>query len=329
MIGLLLAKTVKNEEKRIVMQITKRLLLFPLLLLLASCEAPKKEITVIVREAGSGTREAFDRTVTDGTHFLEEVGENGKKQYLTSVYAVVQTKTGNVLSSVATDPFAIGYVSLGSVHDRVRVLPINGHLPTEDAVQSGDYPLSRPFVVMHTERTAPLSPLAADFLRYLKSDAMKQHAEDSDAVFLTNPVQRANPDEAPIPVSHFDASTSIPQGEKLQIRGSSSAERLILFACRGYADLYGADPSSLFDIQLEGSSAGQRAVREDFSGNVIGFSSAAVREDGIACFTPVLDALAVIVHRDNVLSSVTLADLFSIFSGRVRFFEQLIEENAP
>ena len=67
----------------------------------------------------------------------------------------------------------------------------------------------------------------------------------------------------------------------------------------------------------------------DFSGNVIGFSSAAVREDGIACFTPALDALAVIVHRDNVLSSVTLADLFGIFSGRVRFFEQLIEESAP
>ncbi len=303
------------------------LLSFPLLF--TACTPPKKEITVIVREAGSGTREAFDRTVTDGTRFLEEVDEHGKKQYFTSVYAVVQTKTGNVLSSVATDPYAIGYVSLGSVNEQVRVLSVNGISPTPEQVQSGDYPLARPFVVMHNGTSnIPLSPLAADFLRYLKSDSMSSHAHDADVMFLNDPTARANPDSEPIPVVSFEPLSSLPQEEKIQIRGSSSAERLILFSCRGYADRYGLDPSSLFDIQLEGSSAGQRAVREEQSGNVIGFSSAAVHEDGIACFTPVLDALAVIVHKDNTaVSSMTLAELFAVFSGRVRYFEQLLQED--
>ena len=156
------------------MQINRLSLLLSLVLLFSACTPPKKEITVVVREAGSGTREAFDRTVTDGTHFLEEIDENGKKQYLTSVYAVVQTKTGNVLSLVATNPYAIGYVSLGSVNEQVRVLAINGQLPTQEAVQRGDYSLARPFVVMHNASISRLSPLTADFLRYLKSDVLRQ-----------------------------------------------------------------------------------------------------------------------------------------------------------
>ena len=65
---------------------------------LASCgNSNEKNITVVVREQGSGTREAFDKVVTDGTHFLEEKDSAGKKVYNTASTAVQQTKTGTVL----------------------------------------------------------------------------------------------------------------------------------------------------------------------------------------------------------------------------------------
>lgn len=72
------------------------------LLSAVSCGKKEKNITVVIREQGSGTREAFDTVVTDGTHFLEEKVD-GKKVYRSTQNAVTQTKTGLVLSSVASD----------------------------------------------------------------------------------------------------------------------------------------------------------------------------------------------------------------------------------
>ena len=97
-----------------------------LLFSLTSCKKAEKQISVIVREPGSGTREAFDRIVTDGTHYLEERNELGKKIYRISKTAIQQTKNGTVLSAVASDPNAIGYSSLGALSDVVKTVRVNG-----------------------------------------------------------------------------------------------------------------------------------------------------------------------------------------------------------
>jgi phosphate transport system substrate-binding protein len=291
-------------------------------LLLSSCSPVEKQITVVIRESGSGTREAFDRSVTNGIHFLEGYAENGKKISRNAPDAVVQTKSGALLSLVANDPNAIGYLSLASVNDHVKLLSINGVLPTQETVASGLYPISRPFVIMTTKNTA-LSPLAADFLRYLKSDASEAHARAAGATFLADPTLRSNPNAEPIPVSNYQKQATMPDG-KIVIRGSTSLERLIISAVRSYAALYGVDPSSRFDIQLEGSAIGLKSVENDTQGNVIGLSSADVSSVGVESFRVALDAIAVIVHPENTaLSDLSLTTLYDIFSGKIRRFSDV------
>ena len=272
-------------------------LLSCLLLLLPACRPVEKQITVVIRESGSGTREAFDRTVTNGKHFLEELSPLGKKINRNAPDAVVQTKNGTLLSAVAYDPYAIGYLSLASVNDLVRVVSVDGVYPSQASLEDRSYPLYRPFVIM-TSTTQELSPITADFLAYLKSDAAAIHADAAGASFLASPTARANPSAAPIPVEEYRAKDTIPAG-KVQIRGSTSLERLITSAVRSYAEIYGVDAASHFDIRLEGSSIGRKSVLNDRSGSVIGLSSAEVEEDGIESFRIALDAIAVILHRDN------------------------------
>ena len=293
-----------------------------LFLFTCACSPPKKEITVVIRESGSGTREAFDRTVTDGTHFLEEYDENGKKIDRNSIFAVVQTKGGSMLSSVAADRYAIGYLSPATLNDSVRAISVDGVFPENQSVLNGSYPLRRPFVIVTNSSTEP-TPLAADFLRYLKSDFMEEHTAASSCIFVSNPQDRAPHGTQEIPVGKFSPLPSLPTGQPIRIRGSTSLELLINRAALGYAQLYGADPTLLFDIQLEGSSVGIKAALQDRDGCVIGLSSAHVENGSLNRFVVAYDALAVIVHPENSLKNISMSQLYNVFSGKVKYFEEL------
>lgn len=297
------------------------LTLLPCLFL--SCGRVEKQITVITREAGSGTREAFDRAVSDGVHALEERDEEGKRIYRTVKTAIQQTKTGAILSLVASDPNAIGYLSPEAVNASVRVVSVNGVMPTEEAVRSGAYPIQRPFVIM-TREDQTLTPLASDFFLYLQSDRIRDHARAAGCVFLEDEAARAGMGKSPIPVIAFEKKDPFPKGDRIVIRGSSSMERLIFEAAKGYASLYGENAETLFDIQLEGSSVGVRAVEQDRVGNVIGLSSAEVDRDGILTLRVCADAVAVVVNANNPwVKNLTTAQLYGIFSGSVKYFREL------
>lgn len=293
----------------------------------SSCGNTEKNITVVVREKGSGTREAFDTVVTDGTHRLEEKDASGKKVYHSTSKAVEQTKTGTVLSAVAADKNAIGYISLGSVNDTIRVLKVNGVTPTEESVLNGTYKIQRPFVVMtNAALTANngLTPITADFLTYLKSAASADAASSAGCIYLADPVKRANAGSEPIPVADFTKQATLPEGGKIVVRGSTSMEKFITAAAKAYAAVYGVSPESIFDIQLEGSSVGRKAAEQDTTGNVIGLSSAAVQQDNISSFNVCLDAVAVIVNKDNTaITDLTLGQLYDIFSGKTEKFSQV------
>ncbi len=295
-----------------------------LLLLLVGCAGEQKSISVIVREKASGTREAFDKNVGDGTYFLEQTDENGKKLYRTSKNAVEQTKNGSVLSMVAADKNAIGYVSLSSVTDGVRVVSIDGVFPTDENIASGAYKISRPFVIMTTSKV-PLTQSTADFLNYLKSDASREFAKKSGCIFNDDKQSRANEGAAPIEVLTYQRLPSIDESQRIIIRGSTSVEKFIFAAAKSYAELYGVAPERLFDIQLEGSSIGKRAAQNDTNGNVIGLSSAAVDSDGIDAFYVAIDAVAVIVNAKNTaVSNLTMSELYGIFSGSISKFEDIL-----
>ncbi len=304
----------------------KRMLcgLCTLSLLFVGAGCVEKHITVITREQGSGTREAFDRMVTDGNgKYLEMQNAQGKKVYNTTDRADIQKETGNVISKVSTDRYAIGYISIGSLNTTVKTVAINGVMPTAKNVITGGYPLSRPFVIM-TSSVIPLTERTADFLLYLKSDEVSVHADEAGCIFVADPVKRATSGGTPVPVARFTPQPALPAGEKVVINGSTSIERFIKKSMAGYAKVYGKGADELFTLDLQGSSVGKTAVKNDKKGNVIGLSSATVNEAGVDSFNVCMDGVAVIVHRESPLQDVTLAQLYAIYAGEVITFAEIV-----
>ncbi|MBQ9117753.1 MAG: substrate-binding domain-containing protein [Clostridia bacterium] len=290
---------------------------------LAACSG-EKNITVVAREQGSGTREAFDKVVTDGNGNYLEMKVEGKKVYKTTSNADIQKETGNVMSKVASDKNAIGYISLGSVNDTIKVVNVNGVAPSAQTVLDGSYEIQRPFVVM-TSANVALTDVAADFLLYLKSDLVEEHASEAGCIYLADPAKRANEGEVEIPVVEYEVKSSLPSGGKIVVNGSTSMEKFIKKAMSGYASLYGRTADQLFTLDLQGSSVGKIAVQNDRNGNVIGLSSASVKEDGINSFNVCLDAVAVILNKANEnVNNLTIAQLYDIFSGKITKFSEIV-----
>ena len=97
-------------------------------------------ITVISREDGSGTRGAFIELTG-----VEEKNDAGEKIDNTTADAEIANKTDVVLTSVAGNEKAIGYISLGALNDTVKAVKVDGAEATVDNVKAGTYKLSRPF----------------------------------------------------------------------------------------------------------------------------------------------------------------------------------------
>lgn len=112
------------------------------------------EIVLIGREAASGTRDGFESIV----------GVEGVCQYRNEL-----TSTGDVITTVAGNPGAIGYASLASLKDSVKALSVNGIVPSEETVKDGSYPVQRPFILV-TKTDSPLSESAQKFFDYAISE---------------------------------------------------------------------------------------------------------------------------------------------------------------
>ncbi len=119
----------------------------------------EQPIIVIGREAGSGTRDAFEE--------LLEVKDG-------CVYAQELDSTGAVLAKVATTPGAIGYVSLDVVDDTVSGLKIDGVEPTEEEILAGNYMLQRPFVMATKGEISEQNELVQAWFNYINSDDSKE-----------------------------------------------------------------------------------------------------------------------------------------------------------
>ena len=111
------------------------------------------EIVLIGREAGSGTRDGFE-SIT---------GTDGACQYRQEL-----TSTGDVITTVAGNPDAIGYASLAAIKDSVKALKVGGVTPTEETVKDGSYIIQRPFVLV-TKQGTKLSDSAQKFFDYITS----------------------------------------------------------------------------------------------------------------------------------------------------------------
>ncbi len=118
-----------------------------------------EQIVVIGREAGSGTRDAFEE--------LNDVKDACK-------YAQELDSTGAVLAKVAATPGAIGYVSLDVVDDTVKALQLNSVDATEDNILAGTYVLQRPFVMATMGEISEQNDLVKAFFDFIHSEEGQQ-----------------------------------------------------------------------------------------------------------------------------------------------------------
>ena len=128
------------------------------------------EIVLIGREAGSGTRDGFE-SIT-GT---EEACQ----------YRQELTSTGDVITTVAGNPAAIGYASLASVQDSVKAVTVGGVAPTEETIADGSYAVQRPFILV-TKEGDQLSDAAQAFFDYATSEAAHEIITSAGVVPAAN-----------------------------------------------------------------------------------------------------------------------------------------------
>lgn len=277
------------------------------------CPVGEKDILVVSREAGSGTREAFDVLVHNaGGDNLMKTAEGAFRDAVVPTADLLNT-ANNVITKVAANRTAIGYVSLGALNSTVKAIRIAGVAATSATVLDGSYKLQRPFVILRKKGTNP-SPAAADFLRYLKSSSA-QDAISEQLVRQASPSQTAYtaPEEALYGTVVIQGSTSVDPYMDLLIAD---------YQARGGDNVKGVE----INKDAQGSSAGVTAVKNDTAGNVIGMSSGAVQPGDapvLEYFTVALDAIAVIVHKDNALEDLSIEQLYKIYTGETRKFSEL------
>ncbi|MEJ8785975.1 substrate-binding domain-containing protein [Peptoniphilus sp. HCN-40583] len=248
------------------------------------------QIAVITREDGSGTRGAF----TEITGLLEKNGEQEVDN--TTASATVQNSTNGVMTTVAGNPSAIGYISLGSLNDTVKALTLEGVEATAANILSGDYKLARPFLLV-TKGEPKEGSLEADFIKFALSKDGQAIAEE--AGYVKN--EQAG-DYTPGNVS----------GE-ITVAGSTSVTPLMEKLVEAYKKV---NSGANIQIQSNGSSAGITAAAEGTA--QIGMSSRELKDEEKSKVQGTVlaqDGIAVIVNKDNPAKDITLEQIKSIFKG--------------
>ena len=192
-------------------------------------------ITVYSREDGSGTRSAFVELFG-----VEAEDESGETVDMTTTEAVITNSTSVMLTGVAGDPSAIGYVSLGSLNDTVKALSVNGVAATVENIASGDYAISRPFNIA---TTAEVSEVAQDFVNFIMS-------ADGQAVITENGY---------ISVAEGEAYTASNLEGTVVVGGSSSVTPVMEKLAEAYEAL---NPNVTIEVQQSDSTTGMTSAIE-------------------------------------------------------------------
>ena len=251
----------------------------------------KKSISVLSREDGSGTRGAFIELFG-----IEKKDANGKKIDYTTDEAAITNSTAVMLTSVAGDNYAIGYVSLGSLNDSVKAVKIDGADATVANINNGSYKISRPFNIAVKEG---LSPVAQDFVNFILSD-------DGQKVIAANKY---------IKIQNTKAYSSNKASGKVVVAGSSSVSPVMEKLIEAYK---GVNPNAKIELQTSDSTTG---VTNAINGTCdIGMASRALKDSekakGVQEITIAIDGIAVIVNKLNPVANMTKTQVEQIFTGK-------------
>ncbi len=248
------------------------------------------KINVCSREDGSGTRGAFIELMG-----IEQKDSDGNKVDMTTVDAQITNSTAVMMTTVAGDPYSIGYISLGSLDKSVKALQIDGVDATVDNIVAGTYPVARPFNIITSESTA-LSDVAQDFYNYILSD-------DGQAIVSDNGY---------ISVSSGTFTTNGAEG-KITVAGSSSVSPVMEKLAEAYQTV---NTGAKVEIQTSDSTTGVTAASEGSCD--IGMASRDLKdtETGVTATEIAKDGIAVIVNLDNPLDGLTTDQVMKIYTGK-------------
>ena len=249
-------------------------------------------ITVISREDGSGTRGAFIELFG-----IEVKNDAGEKVDMTTDDAEITNSTSVMMTSVAGNTEAIGYISLGSLNDTVKAVKIDGAEATVDNIKSGTYKIARPFNIA---TKGEVSDVAQDFIKYIMSEDGQKVVEDNGYISQGND----------------GAYKSAGLSGKVVVGGSSSVTPVMEKLKEAYVAL---NPDVTIEVQQSDSTTGMTSAIEGVCD--IGMASRDLKdseiEKGLTGTTIAMDGIAVIVNNDSPVEELSSDSVKGIYTGEI------------
>lgn len=260
--------------------------------------SPSGEVSVYSREDGSGTRGAFIELFG-----IEEKDANGDKVDLTTPTAAITNSTSVMMTSVAGDANAIGYISLGSLNNTVKALSIDGAEATAENVKSGTYKVARPFNIVTKDG---VSDVAQDFIDYIMSSDGQKVVEENGCISVA--------DNA----GSYKASG---KSGKIVIAGSSSVTPVMEKLAEAYKAL---NPDVAIEVNQSDSTTGVNMATEGTCD--IGMVSRELKdsESGVKATVIAQDGIAVIVNPDASIDELTSDQVTGIYTGELTTWEDVV-----
>ena len=253
----------------------------------AAASGTSGAITVISREDGSGTRSAF----VELTGVEDDNGDN------TTAEAEIANKTDVVLTSVAGNESAIGYVSLGSLNGTVKAIQVDGVDATVENVKSGDYTLSRPFNI--ATKGEPIG-VAKDFINFILSADGQAIVEEEGYIKVNDAAE---------------AFTSDGSEGQIAVGGSSSVSPVMEKLIEAYKAV---NPKAQIDLQTSDSTSGMTGAMDGTF--AIGMASRELKDEEAAELTGTaiaLDGIAVVVNPASSIENLTMDQIKGIYTGEI------------
>lgn len=262
-------------------------------------ESLEGEISVISREEGSGTRGAF----VELFGIQEEI--DGEKVDMTTEDASVTNSTSVMMTNVAQDPLAIGYISLGSLDESVKALKVDGAEATTENVKNESYKVSRPFNIATKEG---VSDVAQDFIDYIMSAEGQKIVEESGFIAIAE---------------NAEAYAGTKPSGKIVVGGSSSVTPVMEKLKEAYEKANGGKIT--VEVQQSDSTTGITSAAEGICD--IGMASRELKDEetkeNLTATEIARDGIAVVVNNDNDIDELTSDQVKAIFTGETTDWEDL------
>ena len=243
--------------------------------------AASGDITVVSREDGSGTRGAFVEL------FGIEEEQDGQKVDMTTEEASVTNSTSVMMTTVAGDENAIGYISLGSLDDTVKAVKIDGVEATAENVSNDTYKIARPFNILTGEKE---SDAAKDFVNYIMSSDGQKIVEDNGYI------------KEAADAKAYEAADGV--SCKVVVAGSSSVTPVMEKLAEGYEAV---NKDVTVEVQQSDSTTGVNMAAEGTAD--IGMASRELKDEekdlGLTATVIARDGIAIIVNKDNDIDELT------------------------